>query len=228
SPLGLNRVAAHVDEDARSLSVANDYDATQPEFYVASRGHHADIGGTTPGSMPPDSTHVDEEGVLLDNAQLVAQGRFLDAEIRATLREGRFPARNVDQNVADLRAQVAACAKGADELAKMVAHFGLPVVRAYMKHVQDNAEEAVRRVLGVLKDGAFEYPMDSGANIAVRIAIDREKRAARIDFTGTSAQQRTNFNAPSAVCKAAVLYVFRTLVDDEIPMNAGCLKPISI
>ena len=199
-----------------------------PEFYVASRGHHADIGGITPGSMPPDSTHVNEEGVLLDNVQLVAQGRFLDAEIRTILHEGRFPARNVDQNVADLRAQVAACAKGADELAKMVAHYGLPVVRAYMKHVQDNAEEAVRRVLGVLKDGAFEYSMDNGANIAVRIAIDREGRYATIDFTGTSAQQRTNFNAPSAVCKAAVLYVFRTLVDDEIPMNAGCLKPISI
>ena len=199
-----------------------------PEFYVASRGHHADIGGITPGSMPPDSTHVEEEGVLLDNVELVAQGRFLDAEIRAILHEGRFPARNVDQNVADLRAQVAACAKGADEIANMVAHFGLPVVRAYMKHVQDNAEESVRRVLGVLKDGAFEYPMDSGAKIAVRIAIDRTRRAATIDFTGTSAQQRTNFNAPSAVCKAAVLYVFRTLVDDEIPMNAGCLKPLVI
>jgi 5-oxoprolinase (ATP-hydrolysing) len=199
-----------------------------PEFYVASRGHHADIGGITPGSMPPDSTHVDEEGVLLDNVQLVAEGRFLDSEIRAILSGGRYPARNVDQNVADLRAQVAACAKGADELVKMVAHFGLPVVRAYMKHVQDNAEESVRRVLGALKDGAFQYPMDSGATIAVRIAIDRPGRAATIDFTGTSAQQRTNFNAPSAVCKAAVLYVFRTLVDDDIPMNAGCLKPISI
>ncbi|HYT95858.1 MAG TPA: hydantoinase B/oxoprolinase family protein, partial [Casimicrobiaceae bacterium] len=199
-----------------------------PEFYVASRGHHADIGGITPGSMPPDSTHVDEEGVLLDNVQLVARGRFLDAEIRAILHKGRFPARNVDQNIADLRAQVAACTKGTDELAKMVAHFGLPIVRAYMKHVQDNAEESVRRVLGVLKDGAFEYPMDSGAKIAVRIEIDRKRRAATIDFTGTSPQQSTNFNAPSAVCKAAVLYVFRTLVDDEIPMNAGCLKPIAI
>jgi 5-oxoprolinase (ATP-hydrolysing) len=199
-----------------------------PEFYVASRGHHADIGGITPGSMPPDSTHVDEEGVLLDNVQLVAEGRFLDAEMRATLSEGRYPARNIDQNVADLRAQVAACAKGADELAKMVAHFGLPVVRAYMKHVQDNAEASVRRVVGALKDGEYAYPMDSGAEIAVRIAIDRDRHAATIDFSGTSAQQPTNFNAPSAVCKAAVLYVFRTLVDDEIPMNAGCLKPISI
>ncbi|MFO1323114.1 MAG: hydantoinase B/oxoprolinase family protein [Burkholderiales bacterium] len=203
-------------------------DAVVPEFFVASRGHHADIGGTTPGSMPPDSRHVDEEGVLLDNVQLVAAGRFLEAEMRAILAGGRYPSRNVDQNLADLRAQVASCAKGAEELAKMVAHFGLPVVRAYMRHVQDNAEEAVRRVLDVLTDGHFEYEMDSGARIAVTIAIDKGKREATIDFSGTSAQQPTNFNAPSAVCKAAVLYVFRTLVDDEIPMNAGCLKPLSI
>jgi 5-oxoprolinase (ATP-hydrolysing) len=202
--------------------------ALRPEFYVASRGHHADIGGTTPGSMPPDSTHVDEEGVLLDNVQLVAGGRFLDAEMRAILSAGRYPSRNVDQNLADLRAQVAACAKGAAELSKMVAHFSLPVVRAYMQHVQDNAEESVRRVLDVLKDGRFEYEMDSGARIVVAISIDTAAREATIDFTGTSAQQPTNFNAPSAVCKAAVLYVFRTLVDDEIPMNAGCLKPLHI
>jgi 5-oxoprolinase (ATP-hydrolysing) len=199
-----------------------------PEFYVASRGHHADIGGITPGSMPPDSTHVDEEGVLLDNVQLVARGRFLEAEMRALLSSGRYPSRNVDQNLADLRAQVAACTKGALELAKMVAHFGLPVVRAYMRHVQDNAEESVRRVLDVLKDGHFEYELDSHAKIAVTISIDKKARRAKIDFTGTSAQQPTNFNAPSAVCKAAVLYVFRTLVDDEIPMNAGCLKPLDI
>ena len=203
-------------------------DGPRPEFYVASRGHHADIGGITPGSMPPDSSHVDEEGVLLDNVQLVAGGRFLDAEMRAILASGRYPSRNIDQNLADLRAQVAACAKGAAELARMVEHFSLPVVRAYMKHVQDNAEESVRRVLDVLKDGRFEYEMDSGAKIVVAISIDRNKREATIDFTGTSAQQPTNFNAPSAVCKAAVLYVFRTLVDDEIPMNAGCLKPLHI
>jgi 5-oxoprolinase (ATP-hydrolysing) len=202
--------------------------ADHPEFYVASRGHHADIGGITPGSMPPDSHHVEEEGVLLDNVQLVAQGRFLEAEMRAILGAGRFPARNIEQNLADLRAQVAACAKGGVELEKMVAHFGLSVVRAYMQHVQDNAEEAVRRVLGALKDGHFEYEMDSGARIAVTIAVDRHRRSAKIDFTGTSAQQPTNFNAPSAVCKAAVLYVFRTLVDAEIPMNAGCLKPLEI
>ena len=202
--------------------------ASRPEFYVASRGHHADIGGITPGSMPPDSKHVDEEGVLLDNVQLVAEGRFLESEMRAILGSGRYPSRNIDQNLADLRAQVAACAKGAEELVRMVAHFGLPVVRAYMQHVQDNAEEAVRRVLDVLTDGHFEYEMDSGARIAVTIAIDKAQRSATIDFTGTSAEQPTNFNAPSAVCKAAVLYVFRTLVDDEIPMNAGCLKPLAV
>ncbi len=203
-------------------------DSARPEFYVASRGHHADIGGITPGSMPPDSTHVDEEGVLLDNVQLVAEGRFLAEEMRAILGAGRYPSRNIDQNLADLRAQVASCARGIGEMQKMVAHFGLDVVRAYMRHVQDNAEEAVRRVLDVLKDGRFEYEMDSGAKIAVRISIDKSAREATIDFTGTSAQQATNFNAPSAVCKAAVLYVFRTLVDAEIPMNAGCLKPLRI
>ena len=202
--------------------------ASSPEFYVASRGHHADIGGTTPGSMPPDSHHVEEEGVLLDNVQLVAEGRFLEAEMRRTLSSGAYPSRNVDQNLADLRAQVAACAKGIEELHRMVAHFGLDVVRAYMRHVQDNAEEAVRRVLDVLKDGRFEYEMDSGAKICVSIAIDKHGRSATVDFTGTSAQLPGNFNAPSAVCKAAVLYVFRTLVDDEIPMNAGCLKPLDI
>jgi 5-oxoprolinase (ATP-hydrolysing) len=213
---------------ARGEGAEEGTDFPTPEFYVAARGHHADIGGTTPGSMPPDSTHVDEEGVLLDNVQLVAEGRFLDAEMRAILGSGRYPSRNVEQNLADLRAQVAACAKGAQELGKMVAHFSLPVVRAYMQHVQDNAEEAVKRVLDVLTDGRFEYEMDSGAKIAVRIAIDKAARRATIDFTGTSAQQPTNFNAPSAVCKAAVLYVFRTLVDDDIPMNAGCLKPLDI
>jgi 5-oxoprolinase (ATP-hydrolysing) len=200
----------------------------QPEFYVASRGHHADIGGTTPGSMPPDSTVVDEEGVLLDGVPLVVGGRFLEDEMRTTLTSGRYPARNVEQNLADLRAQVAACAKGAEELHKMVDHFSLAVVQAYMKHVRDNAEEAVRRVVGALSDGSFEYEMDSGAVIRVKITVDRASRSATIDFSGTSPQQPTNFNAPSAVCKAAVLYVFRTLVDDDIPMNDGCLAPLSI
>ncbi len=204
------------------------FQSSSPEFFVASRGHHADIGGITPGSMPSNSHHVDEEGVLLDNVQLVSEGRFLDARMRELLEGGRYPARNVEQNLADLRAQVASCAKGAQELARMVAQFGLPVVRAYMRHVQDNAEESVRRVLSVLSDGHYAYAMDNGAVIVVAIRVDRDKREATIDFTGTSVQQDGNFNAPSAVCKAAVLYVFRTLVDDDIPMNAGCLKPLTI
>ncbi len=197
-------------------------------FWVASRGHHADIGGITPGSMPPDSRTVEEEGVLIDNFRLVEAGRFREAELRALLGSGRWPARNPDQNVADLKAQIAANAKGVAELRAMVAHFGLEVVQAYMRHVQDNAEEQVRRVLDVLKDGSFRYAMDDGSVIAVRIAIDKAARRARIDFTGTSPQQDSNFNAPSAVCKAAVLYVFRTLVADDIPMNAGCLKPLEV
>jgi 5-oxoprolinase (ATP-hydrolysing) len=199
-----------------------------PTFYVAARGHHADIGGITPGSMPPDSTHVDQEGVLLDNIQLVAQGRFLEPEIRDLLTSGQYPVRNVEQNLADLRAQVAACTKGAQELERMCGQFGLDVVRAYMQHVQDNAEEVVRRTLSVLKDGRFEYALDDGAKIVVAVSINRETRSAVIDFEGTSAQQPNNYNAPSAICKAAVLYVFRTLVDDDIPLNAGCLKPLEI
>ena len=197
-------------------------------FWVASRGHHADIGGITPGSMPPDSTTIDEEGVLIDDFKLVDRGRFREAELRALLASGKYPARNPDQNIADLQAQIAANEKGVQELRRMVAHFGLDVVNAYMGHVQDNAEEQVRRVLGVLKPGRFAYEMDDGAVIKVRIDIDRKARSAVIDFTGTSPQQDSNFNAPSAVCKAAVLYVFRTLVDDEIPMNDGCLKPLEI
>jgi 5-oxoprolinase (ATP-hydrolysing) len=200
----------------------------QPLFYVASRGHHADVGGITPGSMPPSSRTVEEEGVLLDNVLLVDAGRFREAELLALLKSGRYPSRNPAQNIADLKAQIAACAKGVQELHRMVRHFGQKAVEAYMRHVQDNAEEAVRRVLGVLKDGAFTYEMDDGAVIKVKITIDRTARRARIDFTGTSAQQPTNFNAPSSVCKAAVLYVFRTLVEDEIPMNGGCLKPLEI
>jgi len=200
----------------------------QPSFFVAARGHHADIGGVTPGSMPSESAHIDEEGVLLDNVQLVAKGVFLEAELRALLSGGKYPARNVEQNLADLRAQVAACQKGAAELAAMVEHFGLQVVQAYMQHVQDNAEEAVRRVIDALTDGDFEYAMDNGARVRVSIRIDKQARAARIDFTGTSAQQPNNFNAPVPVTRAAVLYVFRTLVNDEIPMNAGCLKPLEI
>ncbi len=197
-------------------------------FYVASRGHHADIGGITPGSMPPHSHHIDEEGVLIDNVTLVAEGRFRERDIEQLLQSGRYPARNVHQNIADLRAQIAANEKGVQELHAMTAHFGLDVVRAYMRHVQDNAEGAVRRVLGVLRDGHFRYPLDDGSHVDVRIAIAADGDSAVIDFSGTSPQQGTNFNAPSAVARAAVLYVFRTLVDDDIPMNDGCLKPLSI
>ena len=210
------------------LDDAGGANGSTPAFYVAARGHHADIGGITPGSMPPDSTHVDEEGVLFDNVQLVAEGRFLEDDIRRLLTTARYPARSPDTNLADLRAQVAACAKGALELNKMVAHFGLDVVRAYMQHVQDNAEEAVRRVIHKLRDGAFTVNMDDGSVIHVQVSVDTAKREAVVDFTGTSDQRPTNYNAPSSVAKAVVLYVFRTLVDDEIPMNAGCLKPIRI
>jgi 5-oxoprolinase (ATP-hydrolysing) len=197
-------------------------------FYVGSRGHHADIGGITPGSMPPGSTVVEEEGVLIDNFLLVEEGRWREKDTVALLTSGRYPVRNVQQNIADLRAQVAANEKGVQELRRMVEHFGLEVVRAYMRHVQDNAEESVRRVIGVLKDGAFDFPLDNGAGIKVRITIGSERRSARIDFTGTSAQLPNNFNAPAAVCMAAVLYVFRTLVDDDIPLNSGCLKPLEV
>ena len=197
-------------------------------FYVGSRGHHADIGGLTPGSMPPHSRVAEEEGVLIDNFKLLDGGRFREDEFRILLASGRYPARNIDQNIADIRAQIAANEKGVSELRKMVAHFGLATVHAYMDHVQDNAEESVRRVIDVLQDGDFTYPMDGGSEIKVRVTIDPARRRARVDFTGTSAQQDNNFNAPSAVCRAAVLYVFRTLVDDDIPMNEGCLKPIDL
>ena len=206
----------------------------RPLFYVGSRGHHADVGGVTPGSMPPGSTHVEEEGVLLDNVKLVegsgtmGDGRFLEDDIRARLGAARYPARNPDQNIADLRAQIAANQKGVEELTAMVGHFGVATVTAYMRHVQDNAEESVRRVVTALKDGRFVLPLDNGAVIEVAITVDRGKREATIDFTGTSPQQVNNFNAPSAICMAAVLYVFRTLVDDDIPLNAGCLKPLHV
>jgi 5-oxoprolinase (ATP-hydrolysing) len=199
-----------------------------PLFYVGSRGHHADIGGITPGSMPPYSKNVEEEGVLLDNVKLVEEGRMLEAEMRKLLGGAKYPARNPDQNIADLRAQIAANEKGVQELKRMVAHFGLDTVKAYMGHVQDNAEESVRRVIGVLKDGTFAYEMDNGAVIRVKITIGSDRRSAVIDFSGTSEQLESNFNAPSAVTMAAVLYVFRTLVDDEIPLNAGCLKPLEV
>ena len=202
--------------------------ATEPLFFVASRGHHADIGGITPGSMPPGSRTITEEGVLIDDFLLVDAGRFREDETLALLRSGQYPSRNADQNIADLKAQVAACAKGAEELRRMVRQFGLAVVNAYMRHVQDHAAEAVRRVLDVLHDGEFAYEMDDGSVIRAAITIDHAARRARIDFNGTSPQRPNNFNAPPAICRAAVLYVFRTLVDDDIPMNDGCLLPLEI
>ena len=200
----------------------------EPAFYVGSRGHHADIGGTTPGSMPPFSTRIQEEGVQINNVLMVERGVLQEADMVALLQSGEYPSRNPAQNMADLKAQIAANEKGVQELRKMVAQFGLEVVLAYMRHVQDNAEESVRRVITQLKDGAFTLPLDNGAQIAVSIRVNQQERSAEIDFTGTSAQQTNNFNAPTAVCMAAVLYVFRTLVNDDIPLNAGCLKPLKV
>ncbi|MBC7608923.1 MAG: hydantoinase B/oxoprolinase family protein, partial [Polaromonas sp.] len=225
--------------------------ASEPTFYVGSRGHHADIGGTTPGSMPPFSTRIEEEGVQINNFKLVDRGVLREAEMVALLKSGEYPSRNPQQNMADLKAQIAANEKGVQELRKMVETFSLDVVLAYMRHVQDNAEESVRRVIdligvrfqlsktppAVTTDGAdnwnltpikFTLPLDNGAQIKVAIRVDTQNRSAEIDFTGTSAQQTNNFNAPTAVCMAAVLYVFRTLVDDDIPLNAGCLKPLKV
>ncbi|WP_321528515.1 hydantoinase B/oxoprolinase family protein [Sedimenticola selenatireducens] len=214
--------------DVTLIKPVFDPDGKTVIFYVASRGHHADIGGTTPGSMPPDSTSVAEEGILIDNIKLVDRGRFCEQEIRALLASGPWPARNIDTNVADFQAQLAACEKGVQELMRMVEHFGLKVVHAYMRHVQDNAEESVRRVLDVLSDGEFCYEMDDGHRVCVKITLQREARRATIDFTGTSAQHPGNYNAPAAVCRAAVLYVFRCLVGDMIPLNEGCLKPLNV
>jgi 5-oxoprolinase (ATP-hydrolysing) len=202
--------------------------ATEPTFYVGSRGHHADIGGTTPGSMPPFSTRIEEEGVQINNVLLVERGVLREQEMVALLKSGEYPSRNPQQNMADLKAQIAANEKGVQELRKMVEQFSLPTVLAYMNHVQDNAEESVRRVMTRLKNGEFTLPLDNGAQIKVAIRVDAKSRSAEIDFTGTSPQQTNNFNAPTAVCMAAVLYVFRTLVDDDIPLNAGCLKPLKV
>jgi 5-oxoprolinase (ATP-hydrolysing) len=201
---------------------------SKPSFYVASRGHHADIGGTTPGSMPPFSTTIDEEGVLFDNFLLVRDGQLREAALFEQLRSGAYPARNPQQTVADLRAQIAANEKGVQELRAMVSQFGRTTVAAYMKHVQDNAEESVRRVITALKDGQYSLDLDNGARVAVKVTVHQDRREATIDFTGTSAQLPNNFNAPKAVTMAAVLYVFRTLVDDDIPLNAGCLKPLQV
>ncbi|HEY1473262.1 MAG TPA: hydantoinase B/oxoprolinase family protein [Pseudolabrys sp.] len=197
-------------------------------FWVASRGHHADVGGISPGSMSPNATTIEQEGVLFDNFKLVDRGRFREKELTAALSGARYPARNPVQNINDIKAQIAANEKGVAELRKMVTHFTLPVVKAYMQHVQDNAAESVRRVIDRLHDSEFSYEMDQGTAIKVKITVDKHKREATVDFTGTSPQQPTNFNAPEPVTRAAVLYVFRVMVDDDIPMNAGCLRPINI
>jgi 5-oxoprolinase (ATP-hydrolysing) len=197
-------------------------------FWVASRGHHADIGGIAPGSMSPIATSIEEEGIYIDNFKLVDRGRFCERELYELLTKAKYPARNPLQNVNDLKAQIAANEKGVQELHKMVSHFGLNVVHAYMKHVQDNADESVRRVIERLHDSEFSYEADQGNVVKVKITVDKKKREATVDFTGTSPQQGTNFNAPEPVTRAAVLYVFRVMVDDDIPMNAGCLRPINI
>jgi 5-oxoprolinase (ATP-hydrolysing) len=197
-------------------------------FWVASRGHHADVGGISPGSMSPNATTIAEEGVYIDNFKLVDGGRFCEQELHDLLTGVKYPARNPVQNINDLKAQIAANEKGVRELRKMVTQFTLPVVRAYMAHVQDNAAESVRRVIDALRDSEFSYEMDQGTVIKVKITVDRDKREATVDFTGTSPQQPTNFNAPEPVTRAAVLYVFRVMVNDDIPMNAGCLRPINI
>ncbi|MFV8184821.1 hydantoinase B/oxoprolinase family protein [Streptomyces sp. AF1B] len=197
-------------------------------FYVASRGHHAEIGGIAPGSMPANSRTIEEEGILFDNWLLAEDGRFREEETLRLLTEAPYPSRNPGTNLADLRAQIAANRKGVDEVARMIENFGLDVVQAYMRHVQDNAEEAVRRVIDALDDGEYAYETDSGAVIRVRVRVHRESRSATIDFSGTSPQLTSNFNAPFAVVNAAVLYVFRTLVADDIPLNDGCLRPLDI
>jgi 5-oxoprolinase (ATP-hydrolysing) len=202
--------------------------ADEPVFYVGSRGHHADIGGLTPGSMPPFSTRIEQEGVQIQNFKLVDAGHLREAQILELLASGPYPSRNPQQNLADLKAQIAANEKGVQELHRMVGQFGLDVVQAYMGHVQDNAEESVRRVITRLKDGVYTLPLDNGAQIQVAVRVDAAQRSAEIDFSGTSAQLANNFNAPRAVCMAAVLYVFRMLVDDDIPLNAGCLKPLKV
>ncbi|WP_420861183.1 hydantoinase B/oxoprolinase family protein [Algirhabdus cladophorae] len=197
-------------------------------FWLGSRGHHADIGGRTPGSAPPDSTHIDEEGVLIDNVRLVDKGVFLEQQAADTLASGTYPCRNISQNMADLKAQVAANETGRQALLDVVANFGVQAVVAYMGHVQDNAEASVRAVIGTLQNGSYSYEMDHGAVIKVALTVHDDGQSATIDFTGTSAQHQGNYNAPLSVCRAVVLYVFRTLVGADIPLNEGCLKPLNI
>ncbi len=201
---------------------------SSPAFYVAARGHHADVGGIQPGSMPPFSRTIDEEGVMLDALPIMREGRFLEAEVRAALASGPWPARAPDRNLADLKAQVASCQAGAAAVAGMIETYGAAAVARYMVFVQDNAAEAVRRAVGRLSDGQARVPMDGGGEIVVRTTVDAAAREATLDFTASANQLDSNFNAPSAIVDAAALYVFRTLVDDDIPLNAGCLKPLKI
>jgi 5-oxoprolinase (ATP-hydrolysing) len=205
----------------------SDEDA-EPSAFVAARGHHADIGGIAPGSMPPESRTIEDEGVLIDNVLMVDEGHFREAEMRVLLGSGPHPARNIDRNISDLRAQLAACVRGAEGLIDAVRDYGAEVIHAYMRHVLANAEESVRRLLGRLDDGAFDYEMDNGAHVQVAIRIDKEARSATFDFTGTSDQLPDNFNAPYSIVRAASLYVLRTLIDDPIPMNDGCLRPVEL
>ena len=218
----------HLPDVTVVMPVFVDETAHAPAFYVAARGHHADIGGISPGSMPPDSRSIEEEGIVLDNVLVVDQGRFLEGDLRTLLGAGRWPSRNIDQNIADLSAQIAACAKGAAELQRISGDYGADVVAAYMGHVQDQAEAAVRRLIDRLSDGHYRYAMDNGAEVVVNVTIDRAARGATVDFTGTSDQLPGNFNAPLSVARAALLYVVRTLVDEAVPMNDGCLKPMTL
>ena len=214
--------------DVTVITPVFDKEGTRILYTVASRGHHADIGGKTPGSAPPDSRTIDEEGVLIDNFLLVKEGQLRSVQARELLASGKYPCRNIDQNMADLSAQIAANTTGLKELQKITDQFGVDTVHAYMSHVQANAEESVRRVLDVLHDCEFTYPLDSGDQIQVAISVHKAQRTATIDFTGTSPQNEWNYNAPLAVCRAVVLYVFRTLVGTDIPMNEGCLKPLTL
>ena len=214
--------------DVTVITPVWDEQGTQVLFYVASRGHHADIGGKTPGSAPPDSRVIEEEGVLIDNFKMVDAGHFREQETRDLLASGPYPCRNIDENMADLAAQVAANETGVREVQKMIRQFGLDVVHAYMGHVQDNAEESVRRVITALTPGHYDYELDNGEFIRVAVRVNPGDRTADIDFTGTADKNPFNYNAPLAVCHAVVLYVFRTLVGSEIPLNEGCFKPLNI
>jgi 5-oxoprolinase (ATP-hydrolysing) len=214
--------------DVTVITPVFDKAGKQITFFVASRGHHADIGGKTPGSGPPDSKHIDEEGVLIDNFKMFDKGVFRESEIRKILSSGRYPCRNVEHNMADLAAQVAANNTGIVEINSMIEQFGIETVHSYMNHVQDNAEECIRNAIINLKEGKYEYELDNGEFIRVRITIDKIKREATIDFSGTAPKNPFNYNAPMAVCHAVILYVFRTLVGNNIPLNEGCFKPLNI